>query len=102
MAFTRFSARRGPIREMHSDCGTNFVGAAKLLNPLQEFTHSKQFQNNIQRHLSKYQISWHFNHPGSPNFGGLWEAEVKSTKSLLLRSIGMHKLTSEELSTLLT
>jgi len=40
LAFTRFSARRGPIKEMHSDCGTNFVGASKLLTPLDSLIHS--------------------------------------------------------------
>jgi len=102
MAFTRFSARRGPIKELHSDCGTNFVGASRLLTPLHEFTHSKDFQDSVHHHLAKHQITWHFNPPASPHFGGLWEAGVKSAKSLILRSIGLHKLTSEEFLTLLT
>jgi len=102
MTFTRFSARRGPIKEMHSDCGTNFVGASRSMDPLHEFTHSQIFQDNIHRHLTKHNITWHFNPPASPHFGGLWEAGVKSTKSLILRSIGIHKLTSEEFLTLLT
>jgi len=101
MAFTRFSARRGPIKEMHSDCGTNFIGASRLLTPLHELTHSTPFQDSVRTHLAKNQITWHFNPPASPHFGGLWEAGVKSTKSLILRSIGLHKLTSEEFSTLL-
>lgn len=101
MAFTRFSARRGPIKEMHSDCGTNFIGVSRLLTPLQELTHSKPFQDSVHIHLAKNQITWHFNPPASPHFGGLWEAGVKSTKSLILRSIGLHKLTSEEFITLL-
>lgn len=102
LAFTRFSARRGPIKELHSDCGTNFVGAAHLLTPPQTLTHSQSFQNSVKNHLAINQTSWHFNPPASPHFGGLWEAGVKSTKSLLLRSIGNHKLTSEEMITLLT
>lgn len=102
MAFTRFSARRGLIKEMHSDCGINFIGASRLLDPLHEFTHSKIFQDSVHRHLANQHITWHFNPPASPHFGGLWEAGVKSTKSLILRSIGIHKLTNEEFLTLLT
>lgn len=45
LAFTRFSARRGPIQEVHSDNGTNFVGASRLLTPLQQLTHSDSFQD---------------------------------------------------------
>lgn len=102
LAFTRFAARRGPIKELHSDCGTNFVGAANLLSPLQQLLCSTSYQERVREHLSKDQITWHFNPPSSPHFGGLWEAGVKSTKSLISRSIGTHKLTSEELITLLT
>lgn len=102
LAFTRFAARRGPIRDMHSDCGTQFVGASRLLTPLQQFTHSQPFQDRLQQHCSKAQITWHFNPPASPHFGGLWEAGVKSVKSLILRTIGSHSLTHEELNTLLT
>lgn len=101
MAFTRFASCRGPIREVHSDCGTNFIGASRLLNPLQQSTNSQAFQDRVQNQLSTKQISWHFHPPSSPHFGGLWEAGVKSTKTLIIRSIGIHTLTSEKLHTLL-
>ncbi|XP_050532155.1 uncharacterized protein LOC126900449 [Daktulosphaira vitifoliae] len=106
MAFTRFASRRGPIQEIHSDCGSNFVGASRLLNkclsPLHTLTTLNDFQNTVHEHLSKQNITWHFNPPASPHFGGLWEAGVKSTKALIHRSIGTHKLTNEEFITLLT
>ena len=51
--------------------------------------------------LTSLGIEWHFNPPGSPHFGGLWEAAVRSSKFHLKRVIGDSSLTFEELSTLL-
>lgn len=102
LAFTRFASRRGPISEMHSDCGTNFVGASRLLTPVESLIQSTTFQDRVHNQAATTHITWHFNPPSSPHFEGLWEAGVKSTKALILRSLGTHKLNSEELSTLLT
>ncbi|XP_022168866.1 uncharacterized protein LOC111032737 [Myzus persicae] len=102
LALTRFTYRRGPVNEIHSDNGTNFVGASRLLNPIQTLTNSQSFQTRVRAHLAASSIKWHFNPPSAPHFGGLWEARVKSTKSLIFRFIGLHKLTAEEFMTLLT
>lgn len=101
LAFTRFVASRCPVKEIYNDCGTNCIGAAQLSTSLHQFTHSNTYQSRIQQFLSSKQISWHFNPPSSPHFGRLWETGVKSFQSLMLRSIGSHNLTSEELNTLL-
>jgi len=66
LAFTRFVARRGPVREMHSDCGTNFVGASRLLTPLETLTHSTSFQEGVYRQLAQTGVRWHFNGRSSP------------------------------------
>lgn len=102
MALCRFISRRGPVEQIHSDCGTNFKGAANLLQPVDQLIHSAEYQNQCQAYLTARNISWHFNPPSAPHFGGLWEAGVKSTKTLLYRTLGLQRLTYEELTTLLS
>lgn len=92
-ALDRFVARRGLPIDIYSDCGTNFVGASKQLR---RFMLDASRQHQLTSHLS---CSWHFNPPSAPHFGGLWEAAVKSMKTLLVRTVGNHTLSFEELNT---
>ncbi|XP_025267604.1 uncharacterized protein LOC105248410 [Camponotus floridanus] len=98
-AFRRFVSRRGLCEEMYSDCGTNFIGADRQLREL--FRASSPDGRRISQAVTKEGISWRFNPPSAPHFGGLWEAAVKSTKHHLRRVIGEATLTFEEMSTLL-
>jgi len=50
---------------------------------------------------SHQQLTWQFIPPGAPYMGGLWEAGVKSFKTLFYKSTPTRKYTFEELSTLL-
>ncbi|XP_050528233.1 uncharacterized protein LOC126898336 [Daktulosphaira vitifoliae] len=52
--------------------------------------------------MAEIGVQWKFIPPRAPNFGGLWEAAVKSTKYHLKRVIGLTTLTFEEMTTLLT
>ncbi|KAL7301952.1 hypothetical protein TKK_0005544 [Trichogramma kaykai] len=59
------------------------------------------FYKSIFSHLSGEGINWHYNLPGLPHFGGLWESGVKSLKHHLKRMIGDTFLTYEEFAMLL-
>lgn len=99
-AFKRFIARRGHCHEIWSDNGTNFVGASKVLQSL--FKGDSSIMDTVQGTLSGKGVDWHFIPPHAPNFGGLWEAGVRSTKFHLRRILDGTTLTFEELSTVLT
>ena len=100
-AFKRMCARRGTPKQMYSDNGTNFVGAAKLLQEDFDRTHTLR-SSEFYDEMSNMKIQWHFNAPFWPTAGGLWEAAVKSMKYHLKRVLGEQKLTYEQFYTLLT
>ncbi|XP_011859298.1 PREDICTED: uncharacterized protein LOC105556798 [Vollenhovia emeryi] len=99
-AYRRFSSRRGIAHTLHSDCGTNFIGADTALKRL--FIQSTQEHQRISHLLSQDNTRWEFNPPATPHMGGKWESVVKSIKYHLRRTIGENVLTFEELTTLLT
>jgi len=102
MAYRRFISRRGKCSDVFSDCGTNFVGAAAEMKELFDLVLSDSHNDAMTNQLAAEGTQWHFNSPGAPHFGGLWEAGVKSVKFHLRRVIGDTVLNYEEFSTLLT
>ena len=90
VALRRFIARRGIPSQIVSDNATNFVGD---LNELEKVVWS------VAQSYSS--IEWLFIPPRSPNFGGLWEAAVKSMKHHLRRFMGNSILTYEEMTSVI-
>lgn len=99
MALNRFISRRGRPTDIHSDNGTNFVGAARALT---DFFNDHSNRSTITSSVANQGIRWHFIPPQAPHFGGLWEAGIKSVKGHLNRVIGDTTLTVEEYWTVLT
>ncbi len=102
-ALRRFIARRGPVREIRSDRGTNLVGAEKELNlALKEMNH-EEIQKSLLRHNTSWCITWKRNPPTASHMGGVWERQIKSIRSILSALIREHSkmLDDESLRTLL-
>ncbi|XP_029720518.2 uncharacterized protein LOC109429239 [Aedes albopictus] len=100
-ALRRFIARRGRCTELYSDNGTNFVGARNQLQELLVLWKDAEHRQDVARFCANEGINWHFNPPGSPHFGGLWEAAVRSAKHHILRVIGSNPVPHEDMATLL-
>ncbi|XP_043862533.1 uncharacterized protein LOC122756543 [Drosophila santomea] len=90
-------SRRGCPQRVHSDNGKTFVGAATLIS--RDFLRATK--ESVTDAYSHQGLVWRFIPPGAPHMGGLWEAGVKSFKTLFLKSTSARKYTFEELATLL-
>ncbi|XP_062537816.1 uncharacterized protein LOC134206141 [Armigeres subalbatus] len=100
-ALKRFVARRGKPEMIECDNALNFQGAKRELKELARLFRSQQHQDQVSRSCSEDGITFKFIPPRSPNFGGLWEAAVKSMKSHLRRTVGNVILYQDEFQTVL-
>ncbi|XP_042912542.1 uncharacterized protein [Parasteatoda tepidariorum] len=96
----RFFSRRGKSSILYSDNATNFVGSNNELQRL--FSLVKNPNKSLCNYMSHENIKWKFLPPRSPNFGGLWEAGVRSFKYHLKTVVGDKKLTYEDFLTVTT
>ncbi|GFW62137.1 integrase catalytic domain-containing protein [Trichonephila clavipes] len=98
-ALKRLCARRGHISTLMSDNATNFKGAGAELNRFVKLICNKN--ETLANYFASEAIHWKFIPPRSPNFGGLWEAGVKSFKHHLYRTLVNSKITFEEFETII-
>ncbi|GBL82587.1 hypothetical protein AVEN_263675-1 [Araneus ventricosus] len=94
----RFFSRRGTSSSICTDNATNFKGAnSDLKRFLSMFSRPPE---PLANYLTNEQVTWTFIPPRSPNFGGLWEAGIKSFKHHLKRTVGNSRLTIEQFLTI--
>ncbi|XP_028412562.1 uncharacterized protein LOC114535455 [Dendronephthya gigantea] len=81
-ALRRFLSRTGPIRQLRSDQGTNFVGAKRQLREaLEELDHDK-----IRQQLQHVNCDWfefNINVPSASHMGGVWERQIRTVRNVL-------------------
>jgi hypothetical protein len=78
-AIRRFLARRGPVKVLWSDNGTNLVGSEReLRQEIDKWNHSKIHSTLLQKG-----IEWRFNPPSGSHFGGIWERMIRSIRKVL-------------------
>lgn len=100
-ALKRFFARRGISKEIWSDNGLNFVGAANEIERVYESLKKLDSDVSFQTYLLNNHVSWHFIPPRAPHFGGLWESAVKCMKRHLLKVIGDSHMDYEHFNTVI-
>ena len=81
-ALSRFLNRRGPVRQLRCDQGTNFVGAKNELKAALE----ELDQNRVQEYLVENGCDWipfQMNVPHASHMGGTWERLIRTVRSAL-------------------
>ncbi|XP_005167247.1 uncharacterized protein [Danio rerio] len=96
MALRRFVSRRGKPFEILADRGTNFRGGATELQ--EAFT---ALEASLKEQLAGQEITFQFNPPHAPHFGGTWEREIRSVKTALQVVLGNRTVTESVLRTVL-
>ena len=96
-ALRRFIARRGQVKEIRSDNGSNFVGGERELRVMIDSWN----QAKIHDALLQKSIKWVFNPPGASHHGGVWERLIRSTRKVLGALVKEQSLDDESLQTLL-
>ncbi|XP_061180594.1 uncharacterized protein LOC133189205 [Saccostrea echinata] len=71
-ALRRFISIRGPLKEIRSDRGTNFLGALDDIKAEAVYTE----KGPIHNYLLENRITWTFNPPHASHQGGTWERMI--------------------------
>ncbi len=83
-ALRRFLAIRGPMRQLRSDRGTNFVGAKNEMDKaVSEMDHGKIHQYLLQEGCEYMRIEFKMNVPSASHMGGVWERQIRTVRSVL-------------------
>ncbi|XP_033761542.1 uncharacterized protein LOC117343309 [Pecten maximus] len=103
-ALRRLIAIRGNVKELRSDRGTNFVGAANVFKDMNTVEVVNVEDEPIKRYLKDADLVWKFNSPHSSHMGGVWERLIGMARKILdamFMELSSRSLTHEVLVTLM-
>ena len=96
-ALRRFTCRRGQVKIMRSDNGTNFVAAEReIREALQDLT-----QKRIADAMMEKGVKWIFNAPAASHHGGVWERQIRTVRKILRSIVQQQSLDDEGLLTVM-
>ena len=91
MMLRRFIGRRGQLRQLRSDNGTNFVGCDNELKRAINEMDEQTIEIFLQQQGGEW-MGWKRNPPASSHMGGAWERLIRSARSIFSSLIYNHGL----------
>ena len=95
-AVRRISARRGQIRQVRSDMGTNMTGADRELREALRDASSR----DLQRAALQRGVDWRFNPPTASHFSGGVERQIRTFRKIWRSMPTQQRVDDESLQTL--
>ena len=89
------ASRRRLPNEMYSDNGTSIKAADKEFKQLITAIEPEKIQESVANNG----VTWYFNPPAAPHFGGVHETMIKAAKMAINGILGNGDITEEELMT---
>ena len=83
-ALRRFLSLRGPIRQLRSDRGTNFMSAERELREAISEMDDQQISNFLLAEGCDY-FKFKPNVPSASHMGGVWERQIRTVRNVLTR-----------------
>lgn len=74
----RFFSRRGEVKSIRTDNGTNFVGGHLELE-----RSVSEWNQKVADNLRQKNVDWNFNAPLASHHGGIWEREIRTIRKVL-------------------
>ncbi|XP_071948973.1 uncharacterized protein [Antedon mediterranea] len=94
-AIRRFTARRGPVKQIRSDNGTNLVGACREMSKeIKAWNQARIYETLLQK-----DIDWVFNPPTGSHHGGIWERQIRTIRQIIYALVQSQTLTDDTLHT---
>ena len=88
-AYRRFVGRRGPVQQLRSDQGTNFIGVRnKLQQELAKLEHDKIWQELVKRNCDW--VDFKTNVPEASHMGGAWERQIRTVRNVQASLLTQH------------
>lgn len=99
-SYRRFIGRRGPVRQLRSDQGTNFVGARNELQCALQEMDTIKIQDRLLRDNCDF-VNFKMNVPNASHMGGVWERQIRTVRSIMNALLDHHgtQLDDESLHT---
>ena len=95
-ALARFHARRGGLRSLWSDNGTNLTGANRMLLEAWE-----EWRPAALDYMRKHGLTWTFAPPRCPTWGGAFERVIGLFKKALQGTVHGSGITPDDFHTLI-